>query len=186
MSNFINRRKILKELVSNIDENKLNKILETEEYKLYNAMITAEGAIKIALENCEMGIALTDVILIGYGRIGKPLAKMLTGMNANLTIVEKDKTEIMNAKVLGYNIFSNCNMKNANIIFNTVEDYSFQETDAIIIDLATQKNQKDIEKIKKIDDLKTKKTNEPKIVTASALPEKIGARKAALYISEYL
>jgi len=164
VNNFQNRKKILSELIDNIDENKLSEILNTEEYKLYNAMITAEGAIKVALENCELGIALTKVILIGYGRIGKALSKMLIGMNANLTIIENDKIQVMNAKILGYKVFlsyefNNENLKNANIIFNTAEDYNFPETNATIINLATTK-------------LNAKEEKSKKVIHANALPEK--------------
>ncbi|MCL2610970.1 MAG: hypothetical protein FWE02_04745 [Defluviitaleaceae bacterium] len=165
MKKFKNRRTLLNELALNIDEQKLKEILQTEEYKLYNAMITAEGAIRLALEKCDMGIALTDVVLIGYGRIGKVLAKMLVGMNAHLTIVVRDNLKLMNAKILGYNAVLEYDMRNANIIFNTAENYTFPETTATIIDLSTGAKQ---------------------IIDASSLPETTATRKEVEYIKSNL
>ena len=165
MKKFKNRGKMLNELDLNIDEQKLKNILQTEEYKLYNAMITAEGAIRLALEKCDMGIALTDVILIGYGRIGKILAKMLVGINAHLTIVVNDNLKLIHAKTLGYNAVLECDMSNANIIFCTAQNYIFPETTATIIDLSTGAKQ---------------------TIDASSLPEITATRKEVEYIKKEL
>ena len=165
MKNFENRKKMLDEILKNIDDQKLKEILKTEEYKLHNAMITAEGAIKLALEKCDMGIALTEIVLIGYGRIGKVLAKMLVGMNAYLTIIVKDNLELMNAKILGYNAALKYDMKNANIIFCTAENYIFPETKATIIDLSTGAKQ---------------------AINANSLPEKIAIRKEVEFLKNSL
>lgn len=163
MRKFDNRKKILTEIIANIDEEKLNEVLNSEEYKIYNALITAEGAIKLALTYSKMGIALTKVVLIGYGRIGKVLSKMLVGMNANLIIIESNKTERMRAKSQGFTVCESSNFENIDIVFNTAENYHIKETEALFIDLSSS-NKGDI--------------------NASSLAEEVATLKEVLYIKE--
>ena len=56
---------------------KLYDFLDDEDFAVYNAIPTAEGAIQIAMEASERTINGSKILILGFGRIGKILAKML-------------------------------------------------------------------------------------------------------------
>lgn len=49
-----------------------------------NAIPTAEGAIQIAMEEMPVTIHGSKALVLGFGRVGKTLAKMLDGIGAKL------------------------------------------------------------------------------------------------------
>ena len=67
-------------------EIRVEDCLFREEFAVKNAVPTAEGAIQIAME--EMGCTLcgAEVLVIGYGRIGKVLAHRLQGLGVAVTV----------------------------------------------------------------------------------------------------
>ncbi len=102
-----------------IDYNRLDS------YALLNAIPTAEGAIKLAIENTPFTLWKAKVLVIGYGRVGKILAHRLKSLGAKVTVsarkgsdfalisslnMEKVHTESLNRSPLDYDI-----------IFNTVD-----------------------------------------------------------------
>ncbi|MGI5998504.1 MAG: dipicolinate synthase subunit DpsA [Lutispora sp.] len=68
----------------NIDEN----------YQIYNAAITAEGAISIILKERNITIHDSRILLLGYGRIGKILSDYLKVFNDNLYVAARKNTDI--------------------------------------------------------------------------------------------
>lgn len=59
-------------------------ILKNEELAILNSIPTAEGAIKIAIEKSNITINGSKCLIMGYGRIGKILANMLSGFGADI------------------------------------------------------------------------------------------------------
>lgn len=57
--------------------------LNREELAIRNSIPTAEGAIKIAIEETPITIHGSKCLVLGYGRIGKILSKMLAGLGAD-------------------------------------------------------------------------------------------------------
>lgn len=97
-----------------------------EELQIGNALLTAEGAVGIAL--CEMPITLSgaNCFVVGYGRIGKILALKLQLLGANVTVGARKPTDLAFAKAYGYEtlciqdgIPSN-RLPQFDVIFNTV------------------------------------------------------------------
>ena len=58
-------------------EIKCYDILENEDYQVLNAIATAEGAIQIAMEEFPKTLSGSKILVMGFGRIGKVLAKKL-------------------------------------------------------------------------------------------------------------
>ena len=52
-------------------------ILKREELSVLNAISTAEGAIKIAIEETPKNLHGSNILVLGFGRIGKVLSHML-------------------------------------------------------------------------------------------------------------
>jgi len=59
---------------------------ESEEFAIANAIPTAEGAIEIAMRELPFTINGASALVIGYGRIGKALSKLLNTMGASVTV----------------------------------------------------------------------------------------------------
>jgi dipicolinate synthase subunit A len=106
-------------------------ILNWEELALLNAIPTAEGAIKIAMENTDFTLHGSRSMVVGYGRIGKVLCKMLNGMGAKVYPVVKMRCEAAAARGYGYSPIlhaeMNAELHSMDIIFNTVPRILFDK-----------------------------------------------------------
>ena len=123
--------------------------LSREELAIRNAIPTAEGAIKIAIEETPITINGSKCLVLGYGRIGKILAKMLAGLGADVTVEARKYADLAMIDFHGYGALSISDLKNKikdyDIIFNTVPalliDYdalSIMKKDSLIIDLSSR------------------------------------------------
>ena len=64
-------------------------IVEREELMVLNAVPTAEGATHILIGELPMTLMDSRVLIVGYGRIGKILAKMLQGFGQRWVAARK-------------------------------------------------------------------------------------------------
>lgn len=79
----------------------LYDILEREELTVANAVPTAEGALQLALEELPVTIDGSRALVVGYGRIGKILARMLTALGADVTVAARKPSDREWARVQG-------------------------------------------------------------------------------------
>lgn len=133
----------------------------TDEFEMLNAIPSAEGAIEIAMHETAFTLCGSQIFVLGFGRIGKILAKMLSGIGADVTICARRKESLALAKGLGFKI---CDLKNlsvcinqADVIFNTIpalilDKYALENTskNALIIDLASKPGGADFEYAKEM------------------------------------
>ena len=59
---------------------------EREDFAILNAVPTAESAVKIALEETKLTICGMKAAVLGFGRVGKLLAKTLVALGADVTV----------------------------------------------------------------------------------------------------
>lgn len=71
-------------------------------YLAENAYITAECALKIALEHLPRTIRGCPVLIVGWGRIGRCLSKLLTALGADVTIAARKEADRALSQALGY------------------------------------------------------------------------------------
>jgi len=197
----------LEELINNIGKNKLfiagsiseetiilgesKKIkvidlLKREELAVLNTISTAEGAIQIAMEETYKTIHGSKVLVVGFGRIGKILAKMLQGIGAKVYCEARKNSDIAWIKAYGYNSvhLSELSDKIAefDIIINTVpalvidkEKINKIKEDCVIIDLASNPGGVDKEAVKQ---------RGLKLIWALSLPGKVAPITSAEFIKE--
>lgn len=67
----------------------LRDYLKREELAVANAIPTAEGAIQLAMEHLPVTLWGTEVLVLGYGRIGKVLARELSALGAKVTVAAR-------------------------------------------------------------------------------------------------
>lgn len=127
---------------------------DSEELQLRNALPTAEGAISIAMQELEVTLFGARAAVVGYGRIGKLLAKMLLSLGADVTVVARKSTDLVRAEHAGCSGLkieykNRVNSMEAlsegyDVIFNTVPYWLFDDAllrtldkNTLIIDLAS-------------------------------------------------
>ncbi len=119
-----------------------------DDYALLNAVPTAEGAIKLCIENTPFTLWETKVLVIGYGRVGKVLANRLKALGAEVTVSARKPSDFALIKAIGFNLANTVLLNerplNYRVIFNTVDfpvlkDESFKNTPCkCIIDLSSK------------------------------------------------
>ncbi len=125
----------------------LNDYYNREDIMVLNAVPTAEGAVKLVLEESICTISGSNFLVVGYGRIGKVLAKLLKNMGARVTVSSRNFKEIAWAKIENFEIVNlstiNCSLK-FDMVFNTVpapifncENLSLFDPKPLIIELAS-------------------------------------------------
>ncbi|MCX7771638.1 MAG: dipicolinate synthase subunit DpsA [Clostridia bacterium] len=78
-------------------------ILDREELAVLNAVPSAEGAIHILLQELPMTLMGSKILIVGYGRIGKILAKMLqAGFGAEVWVAARKYSDIAWIEAQGF------------------------------------------------------------------------------------
>ena len=160
--------------INNELPNKIIDIMKQEELAILNAIATAEGAIEIAIANTNKNIQNSNILILGFGRIGKVLAKKLQALSANVSCSARKNEDLAWIKAYGYNV-ENTNLLGENlsefdIIINTIphlildeEKIKYLKEECVLIDLASKPG--GIDK-------KTSKDRNLKLISALALPRK--------------
>ena len=68
-----------------------------------NAEITAEATVSEILQNSVYGIKNEKILIAGFGKCGKELAKLLNAMGAKVTILARSRQARIQAKEMGLN-----------------------------------------------------------------------------------
>lgn len=161
-------------------------ILEREEMAVLNAIPTAEGAIQIAMEELPVTINGSKIMILGYGRIGKVLSKMLSGFGAEIYVEARKYSDIAWIKAYGQKpVYINALKQyigNIDVVFNTIPCKILDSTlleqvgrDCLIIDLASKPGGVDLERAKVLG---------IKVIWALSLPGKVAPVTAANFIKQ--
>jgi len=99
-------------------------LLADDNYLADNAAITAQCAVKLALQLLPVTLQGCYILVIGCGRIGKHLAALLTALGARVTIAARSSKDRALARSFGYASVAidalGCNLSRFRVIFNTV------------------------------------------------------------------
>ena len=136
-------------------------LLEDEELTIANAILTAEGTINILMQNTHKALFNSNILIIGYGRIGKILTDRLKGFKANVfcSARGKDLTWINTYGINSVN-YSNFDseLSKFDYIINTVpimilddERLKLIKQNTLIIDVSSTPGGVDFEAAKRLD-----------------------------------
>lgn len=204
---FSDRKITVEELISSIGDGKIliagnlyenvyklidNKnikvidILKREELAVLNAISTAEGTIEIAIKETISTIHGSKILVMGFGRVGKILSKMLKGIGADVYCEARKYSDLAWIKAYGYHPVYlrdlDQNLGEFDIIINTIPHLILNERrlnlvkkDCLIIDIASNPGgvDRNAAKNKKI-----------KVIWALSLPGKVAPATSAEYIKE--
>lgn len=173
------------------DELDLNNVQFTdlfkrEEFSVLNTIATAEGTIQIAMEETQRTIHGSNVLVMGFGRIGKVLAKMLDGIGAKVYCEARKNEDISWIKAYGYNPIHlndlNDHLDKFDIIINTIpfqiltgDRLDLVKKDTVIVDLASNPGGVD---------RKAARERNLRVIWALSLPAKVAPLTSAEFIKE--
>lgn len=130
-----------------LNQNLLSDYYAREDFVLSNAYVTAEGAIKIAMEKFEGTLNGAKILVCGFGRIGKALIRLLSAFSPQLTVSARKSEDLASIRMLGAKPVKTSELykeKGFDIIFSTVPALIFKPellakvaNDAVLIDLAS-------------------------------------------------
>ncbi len=159
-------------------------IMKREELAVLNTIATAEGTIQIAIENTNRILHGSEVLILGFGRIGKVLARKLAGLSVKVTCAARKDEDFAWIEAFGHKAVNinhlGENLKNFDIIINTVphivlteSKLQFVKNDVLLIDLAS--NPGGIDK-------RAVKERNFKFVWALSLPGRVAPTTSAEFI----
>lgn len=177
---------IKEEIKEKLKGKKYFDLMEIDEIAILNAISTAEGAIYEAIKNSEITISNSNVLIMGYGRIGKVLSKMLKGLNANVYCEARSKKDLAFITAMGYNSIHidnlNTYLPKMDYIFNTIpatllddSNLKYINRECTIIDLASAPGGIDY---------KLARNMNLNVTWALALPSKVAPKSAAKYLKD--
>lgn len=121
-------------------------LLEDPLYVSENARITAYCAVRLAAEMLPVTLYECPVLIIGWGRIGKCLSRLLQSMGARVSVYARKETDRAMLTALGYDLgdlgYGLCRYR---VIFNTApvmvlpkENVQYCSGDCLKIELASR------------------------------------------------
>ena len=132
-------------------------LCESDGFNIMNAVPTAEGAIALAIEKTPFTLWGSRVLVIGcgraavigFGRVGKALCRLLSAMGAHVTAVSRSERDLAGSEACGYIPADHSALPGIageqDVIFNTVphtvvteEVLAAMKKDAPLIDLASR------------------------------------------------
>ena len=161
-------------------------IMKREELAVLNTIATAEGAIEIAIANTNKILHGSNVLVLGFGRIGKVLARKLAGLSTKVTCAARKEEDLACIKAYGHKGINinqiDKNLSEFDVIINTVpqmiltaEKLGYVKQECLLIDLAS--NPGGIDK-------KVAKEKGLQLIWALALPGKVAPTTTAEFIKD--
>lgn len=167
---------------------RLITILDLDEVAILNSIPSAEGAVQMAMENTDITIHNSQSFVLGFGRTGASIARLLHGMGARVTVVTRDASHRARAYDMGMETvpFEELGeaISRAEIIFNTVPAMVLTNCilnkareSAVIIDVASPPGGTDFESAAHLG---------IKALLAPGLPGKVAPKTAGQILSRVL
>jgi dipicolinate synthase subunit A len=162
--------------------------LDDEAFIVKNAYLTAEGTLAHIIENTDVSMLNLKAVVLGYGRVGKAVAKVLKDNYFYIAVVGRSDKTLANATIVADETCSFTNFKDIlgsfDVIINTVPELVLEgdalsrvKKDAFLIDLASKPGGIDFEKCRKLN---------LKCMHALGIPGKTAPKTAGEFIKELI
>ena len=161
-------------------------LMKQESLTILNTIATAEGAIDSIIQNTDIIIHGSKILILGFGRVAKTLAHKLKALDSVVTCAARKEEDLAWIKTYGYdelNINSIGNkFKDFDIVINTVphlivgeNELKYIKKDVFLIDLASKPGGFDFLAVDKLN---------IKYDWALALPGKVAPLTSAQFIKK--
>lgn len=164
----------------------LIEVAELDHVAILNSIPSAEGAIQIAMEELPITVHGSKAFVLGFGRLGLTLARMLAGLGSRVSVAARKPADLARIFEMGFQPVPFSRLPEfvgeAEIIFNTVPALVLNEpvlrllkTDVLIIDLASAPGGTDFQAAERLG---------IKAILAPGLPGKVAPRTAGRILAQ--
>jgi dipicolinate synthase subunit A len=175
----------LRELAAKHNVN-LVEVAEDDEIAIRNSIPTAEGALQIAMEELPITIHGCSAVVVGFGRVGETMARVLLALRAKTFVCARSLSQLARADEMGASTLHTSSMpkvlRDADVVFNTVPAIVLTENvlkcmrpGSLIIDLASAPGGTDFEAASKLG---------IKAILALGLPGKVAPKTAGKILAD--
>lgn len=144
-----------------------------EAYAIPNALATAEGAIAMAIGHSKEMLSGAKAAVLGFGRIGKQLSRLLSAMGTKVTVFARRDADLAYAKTMGWDALPISQMNKElcrhKLVFNTIPvkliplgEANLLSKDSLFFDLAPIYDESD----------------DPRIIRCGSLPYRYSPKSA--------
>jgi dipicolinate synthase subunit A len=151
---------IKQDFLQNTNISKVFDYTKNDEFLIKNAKLTVEGAFNIIFQETLFSVYESNILVIGYGRIGKILASTSQVLGAKVSVSARKIEDLAWISVNGFEPVRYSNLKKKlskfNIVINTVPSLILDKDliyhlnkDCLLLDLASKPGGIDIEVAKK-------------------------------------
>ncbi len=127
----------------------LIELFDRDDVAIYNSIPTAEGAVMMAIKETDRTIHQSNCMVLGMGRTGTTLARLLKAMGANVSIGVHRPEQMARAYEMGFDAFNTADleekMEGIHLLFNTIPSMIVtaqvivrMSLDTVLIDLASK------------------------------------------------
>ncbi len=116
-----------------------------DDFKRQNGILTAEAALAVAESACDRSLCGASVLILGFGCIGKPLARALSSLGSRVTVAARSQADRKTAELCGFGSDTIPVTRGGfDIVFNTVPapvldgEALSKMPDAAVIELASE------------------------------------------------
>ncbi|GIP62298.1 dipicolinate synthase subunit A [Virgibacillus pantothenticus] len=128
---------------------KMVRLFDRDDVAIYNSIPTAEGALKLAIEATEETIHSSNVCVLGFGRVGKTVARLFHAVGAHVHVAARNSADLARITEMGLTAIKtdqlNTVIGNIAICINTIPKLVIDENlignmspSAVVIDLASK------------------------------------------------
>jgi dipicolinate synthase subunit A len=167
---------------------KVVELLKCDEVAIFNSIPTAEGAVAMAIEHTDVTIHSSKTVVLGFGRVGMTLARLLKAMGADVKVGVQFPEQFARAFEMGLQPFYtdvwNPHANAIDLLFNTIPSMIISaqviaslNQQTVIIDLASKPGGTDFRFAEK---------RHMKAILAPSLPGIVAPKTAGLLIAATL
>jgi len=178
---------LLKQVTSRLDL-RLIELMRLDEVAILNSIPSAEGAIQMAMEMLPITIHGSSAFVLGFGRTGRTLARLLGAMGAQTRVVARKAADLARIIEMSFIPVPFHNMSShldeADIIFNTIpapvltaEVLAGLSPETVIIDLASDPGGTDFQAAERLG---------IKAVLAPSLPGRVAPKTAGRILAQVI
>lgn len=164
------------------------ELTAVDEIAIANSIPTAEGAVQLAMEKLPVTIHGASALVLGFGRCGITLARLLDAMGARVEVVARQAADRARAVEMGLQPWTWAQLSEVvgrqDVIFNTVPMVTMTDAilsktrpDVLIIDIASAPGGTNFEAAKRLG---------RRAVLAVGLPGKVAPITAGRILAEHL
>ncbi|NLS45101.1 MAG: dipicolinate synthase subunit DpsA [Firmicutes bacterium] len=164
----------------------LVEVMENDEVAIKNSIPTAEGALQIAMTEMPITIHGCNAIVLGFGRVGITMARVLLSLSANTVVCARSYSQLARASEMGALALHISSLSSAlsdtDVVFNTIPSTVLTDQilenmkpGSLIIDLASAPGGTDFDAAARLG---------IKAILASGLPGKTAPKTAGKILAD--